>query len=186
MAEFIGRIDAGKVVAVETVLSAFTSPFVAPSYNLPIFLFGIYAQETAEAVESLKMFTYLVIGTIPLDIIWLWNHEQGWFMKLLTILILVLKVRDLQDFTWFIPTIMVFATALQTRGSSFSNFSGLRGGDVAGATVWSMPGGFTSGGREGYQTVDEPDIQTPKPLGTSQPAAAPAPQQGTPGAYQNV
>jgi len=177
MAEFLTRIDTGKLVAAEAALSALTSAFAAPNYNLPIFLFGLYAQEAAEAVESMKMFTYLVVGTLPLDVIWMWNHEQGWFMKLLTILILVLKV----------PTAMVFATALQTRGGNFSGFSGLRGGDVAGATVWSMPGGFTSGGREGYQTVDEPDIQTPRPLGTSQPAPASAPaRQGTPGAYQNV
>ena len=99
---------------------------------------------------------------------------------------------------------MVFATALQTRGGNFSSFSGLRSGDVAGATgkgfavptcphsadkytVWSMPGGFTSSGREGYQTVDEPvDVQTPTPLGTTQPPPPPTTQQGAPGAYQNV
>lgn len=100
---------------------------------------------------------------------------------------------------------MVFATALQTRGGNFSSFSGLRSGDVAGATgkglaaptrpvgfadkwiVWSMPGGFTSSGRDGYQTVDEPvDVQTPKPLGTTQPPPPPTTQQGAPNAYQNV
>ncbi|EPT04326.1 hypothetical protein FOMPIDRAFT_1028088 [Fomitopsis schrenkii] len=177
MAEFLTRIDTGKLVTVETVLSALTAAFVAPSYNLPIFLFGLYAQEATEAVESLKMFTYLVIGTIPLDIVWMWRNEQGWFIKLLTILVLVLKI----------PTAMVLATALQTRGGNFSSFSGLRSGDVAGATVWSMPGGFTSSGREGYQTVDETvDVQTPKPLGTTQPPPPPTTQQGAPGAYQNV
>ena len=56
-------------------------------------------------------------------------------------------------------------------------------------TVWSMPGGFTSGGREGYQTVDdEPFIRN-----TSRPAAPPhrmpAPsttEPTAPGAYQSV
>ena len=75
MAEFLTRIDTSKLVTVETVstgyarahcngdldhcvlqaLSALTAAFVAPSYNLPIFLFGLYAQEATEAVESLKM-----------------------------------------------------------------------------------------------------------------------------------
>lgn len=48
-----------------------------------------------------------------------------------------------------------------------------------------MPGGFTSGGREGYQNVDSP-VSAPKPLSVpptqpAQPAAAP-----NPGAYQSV
>lgn len=49
---------------------------------------------TCDCLSSAQ-FTYLVIGTIPLDIIWMWNNGQGWFIKLLTILILVLKVREL-------------------------------------------------------------------------------------------
>ena len=44
-----------------------------------------------------------------------------------------------------------------------------------------MPGGFTSSGREGYQTVDEPREQPARPTGPP-PANAPAP----PGAYQAV
>jgi hypothetical protein len=51
-----------------------------------------------------------------------------------------------------------------------------------------MPGGFTSGNTEGYQTVDEP-----RPSQRTRPAASgPVPQthtaqpQGTPGAYQPV
>lgn len=35
-------------------LSFVTSAFDAPVYNLPIFLFGTYAQESAEAVQSLQ------------------------------------------------------------------------------------------------------------------------------------
>ena len=57
-------------------------------------------------------------------------------------------------------------------------------------SVWSMPGGFTSGGREGYQTVDdaeEPFIRNARPAPphrmpppkSSEPAAAP-------GTYQSV
>jgi len=49
-------------------------------------------------------------------------------------------------------------------------------------TVWSMPGGFTSTGRDGYQTVEEDAPRAP-PKATS----APAPQSvNQSGAYQSV
>jgi hypothetical protein len=35
-------------------IAFFLSIFDSPSYNLPIFLFGIYAQENAEALQSLQ------------------------------------------------------------------------------------------------------------------------------------
>jgi hypothetical protein len=55
------------------------------------------------------------------------------------------------------------------------------------ASVWSMPGGFTSslgGNRDGYQPVEE---RAPAPP-PSQSVAPPVPTttQNTPGAYQNV
>lgn len=49
-------------------------------------------------------------------------------------------------------------------------------------TVWSMPGGFTSSGRDGYQTVDEEAPRAP-PKVTSVPAQQPVNQSG---AYQSV
>lgn len=56
-------------------------------------------------------------------------------------------------------------------------------------SVWSMPGGFTSlgsGGREGYQNVDDSeDIPTAKH--NNPPAPLPSQQApSAPGAYQNV
>ncbi|PCH33637.1 hypothetical protein WOLCODRAFT_93886 [Wolfiporia cocos MD-104 SS10] len=173
MAEFIQRLDPSKLVLVETVLSFAGSAFETPYYNLPIFLFGMYVQEQAEAAQSMQAFTYLLGASVLYDFIWMYNHAQHWFIKLIFLLTLVLKV----------PTILAFATALQQRGGQISGLS-FRGNDLAGATVWSMPGGFTSGGREGYQTVDEPsDSQTPKPLGA---APATSNQTSAPGAYHNV
>jgi hypothetical protein len=57
--------------------------------------------------------------------------------------------------------------------------------------VWSMPGGFTSSGREGYQTVDEePFIRNvrPTPPAPHRPGnvAPPADVPTAPGAYQAV
>ncbi|KAF7791858.1 hypothetical protein EIP86_002882 [Pleurotus ostreatoroseus] len=171
MADFVQALDPAKLVLVETVsdtqlwvlvgsaflqfLSFVTSAFDAPVYNLPLFLFGTYAQESAEAVQSSQTFTVLLGASIIYDII--------------------LKV----------PTALAFAAAIRQRGAQFAGL-GFRGNDVQGATVWSMPGGFTSGGaREGYQSVDEPaEVQVAPPK-----HSAPPPQpavQPTPGAYQSV
>ena len=56
--------------------------------------------------------------------------------------------------------------------------------------VWSMPGGFTSGGdREGYQTVEEPTL-APSPRPHAPPSAPPPTLPNSninaPGAYQSV
>ncbi|GJE86116.1 hypothetical protein PsYK624_021960 [Phanerochaete sordida] len=174
MADFIQALDPAKLVLVGTCLSFATSAFAAPSYNLPIFLFGHIAQESSEAIQSLQLFTALLTASGIYDIVWLARNEQNWFMRLLTILILILKV----------PTALAFATSLRQRGAQFGGL-GIRANDLAGATVWSMPGGFTSGGGSGgYQSVDDPE-PTPTPR-----AAAPPPanhqQQSAPGAYQSV
>jgi len=173
MAEFVQRLDTSKLVLVGAGLSFAVSAFSAPVYNLPLFLFGIYVQEQSEATQSLQAFTYLLSASVLYDLIWMYNYEQHWFVVLITVLTLALKI----------PTVLAFVSALQQRGAQLSGLS-FRGNE-GGATVWSMPGGFTSGGREGYQTVDEPsDINTPKPLGTSAPTANS--QLNAPGAYNNV
>ncbi|PSS37740.1 hypothetical protein PHLCEN_2v433 [Hermanssonia centrifuga] len=178
MAEFLQALDPSKLVLVETFLSFVTCAFAAPSYNLPIFLFGIYAQESAEAVQSLKSFTLLLAGSIVLDIIWMARNHQNWFIRTVTILTQILKV----------PTVLAFGAALRQRGAQFSGI-GFRGNDLSGATVWSMPGGFTSfgtGGREGYQNVDdETDVPTAKPPGPT-PGLGSSNNQTAPGAYQSV
>ncbi|KAI0365249.1 hypothetical protein BV20DRAFT_1028403 [Pilatotrama ljubarskyi] len=174
MADFIQALDPSKLVLVGAAMSFVTSAFSAPVYNLPIFLFGMYAQEASEAIQSLKAFTFLLAGSMFYDIIWMVNHSQNWFIRVVTILLLLLKI----------PTTFAFVSALQQRGAQFSGL-GIRGNDLSGATVWSMPGGFTSGGREGYQNVDSP-VDGPKPLSVppAQPAQPPAPS--NPGAYQTV
>jgi len=183
MAEWLQQLDPSKLVLAETVLSFAISPFKSPSYNLPIFLFGIYAQENTEGVQSLQTFTGLVGVSTIFDIIYMARHGQNWFTRTITIFILILKL----------PTFFAFAHALRQRGAQFSGL-GIRGGDLSGPTVWSMPGGFTSGGgREGYQNVDEePHIQTPRaPISQGHPPQGPsAPVPGahlsTAGPYQSV
>ncbi|EIM83305.1 uncharacterized protein STEHIDRAFT_62956 [Stereum hirsutum FP-91666 SS1] len=173
MADFIQALDPSRLVLMETVLSFVISPFTAPAYNLPIFLFGIYAQENTEAVQSLQVFTGLVGASALADLAWMLRNEQNWFIKLLNVLILVLKA----------PTFLAFASSLRSRGAQFSNLGG-----IGGLRVWSMPGGFTSGGRDGYQTVDEPTPETVRPPPGPPPPSSNHHQQSqaAPGAYQSV
>jgi len=171
--DFVQSLDPSKLVLAETVLSFAVSPFTAPPYNLALFLFGTYAQENAEAVHSLQTFTGLLGASTLLDIVWMTRNDQNGFVRFLTVLILILKI----------PTFLAFGVALRQRGTQFG---GLGGPDLSGPTVWSMPGGFTSGGREGYQTVDDerpgppprPPASGPPPLSNNKSTA--------PGAYQTA
>ncbi|KAG5722507.1 hypothetical protein E4T56_gene2887 [Termitomyces sp. T112] len=166
--EFVQGLDPSKLVLAETVLSFAISPFIAPPYNLAVFLFGTYAQESTETIQSLRIFTGLVGVSAVFDIVWISTNEQNGFIKLLSILILLLKI----------PTFFAFSLALRHRGAAFS---GLGGQDLNGPTVWSMPGGFTSGGREGYQTVDEErPTNSSRTLAPASTSTAPPP----PGTYQ--
>ncbi|KAF9036961.1 hypothetical protein BDZ89DRAFT_946302 [Hymenopellis radicata] len=147
--EFVQGLDPSKLVLAGTVLSFVIAPFAAPTYNLPIFLFGSYAQENTEAVASLQTFTGLVGGSLLWDIIWMSTNEQNGFIKFLTILLFFVKI----------PTFLAFGLAARQRGAQFGGL-GIRGGDLS---VWSMPGGFTSTGRDGYQNMDEEQAVAPPP-----------------------
>jgi len=181
MAEFIQNLDPSKLVVVETVLT-FISSVASPPYNFPLFLFGVYAQENADASQSLRLFTAMLGGSVILDIVWLSSHDQNWFFRLVSVLVLLLKA----------PTF--FAFAMRQRGDQFSGLGslGIRGGDLNGPTVWAMPGGFSSS-RDGYTEVGEENAAAPRPppppVSQSSQAPQPAVQPsttGTAGGYQTV
>ncbi|EEB93479.1 hypothetical protein MPER_07856 [Moniliophthora perniciosa FA553] len=88
--DFIQSLDPSKLVLAGTWFSFILSPFSAPAYNLPIFLFGVYVQENTEAFQSLR-------------------HQHG-FIKFLTVVLLILKV----------PTFLAFGLSLRQRGAQFS------------------------------------------------------------------
>jgi len=175
MADFIQTLDPSKLVFFGTILSAAIAPFSSPAYNLPIFLFGTLVQELPDAPQSLRSFVALLGGSVVLDIIWLAKNSQGVLTRIITIIILISKL----------PTWLAFANGLRQAGGSFGGLN-IGGRDLGGATVWSMPGGFTSSAG-GYQTVDEP---APPQSVSRPPAPAPAPAPTQPksqsGTYQSV
>ncbi|KAI9460573.1 hypothetical protein BJY52DRAFT_1262426 [Lactarius psammicola] len=163
MADFVQGLDASKLILAEAALSFVVSPFSAPAYNLPIFLFGLYVQGSQDATPiSLQVFSGFLGASAVFDIIWFTQNSQTVLIKLISILILILKG----------PTFFAFAGTLNSRGVSGIN---LGGGEFGGTT------GFTSGGREGYQTV-ESEIQ--RPAASSHPPTGNPPS--APGAYQSV
>ncbi|KAF8807415.1 hypothetical protein BYT27DRAFT_7232939 [Phlegmacium glaucopus] len=173
--DFVQALDPSKLVLAGTAVSFFLSIFASPSYNLPMFLFGCYAQENAEALQSLQTFTGLLGVSMIFDIIWMVKNQQPGFAVFLNICLLILKL----------PTFFAFANSLRQRGSQFGGL----GSSIGGPTVWSMPGGFTSGGREGYQTVDdEPFIRNVRPTAPSphMPPMTAHVEPTPPGAYQSV
>ncbi|KAF8552663.1 hypothetical protein OG21DRAFT_1498269 [Imleria badia] len=179
MADFIQGLDPGKLILGGAVLSFILSPFAAPAYNLPIFLFGALVHESSDAAQSLKLFSGLLSASILFDILWVFNNEQSTLPRFLLFLLWLLKF----------PTAATFLAALRQRGSQFMGL----GADMHGPTVWSMPGGFTSGGRDGYQVVDdEPRVNVPRgppPPPKTTPIIAPTPQAAPgvhPGNYQSA
>ncbi|KAJ6604658.1 hypothetical protein DFH09DRAFT_1300843 [Mycena vulgaris] len=172
--DYVQGLDPSKLTLALTALSFVISPFVSPPYNLPILLFGTLAQQQEGSdSQALQTFTGLLGASAIFDIVWMINNEQNGFIKLLTIVLLILKI----------PTFVAFGLALRQRGAQFNGL-GIRGGDLGGATVWdSMPGGFGSAGNNGYQNVDEerpahsfrptapPSMPIPQP--TAQAPAAP-------------
>jgi hypothetical protein len=175
--DFLRILDPSKLVLAAAGIAFFTSIFTdSPSYNLPIFLFGCYALENAEAIQSLQFFTGILGVSMIFDIIWMATHWQPGFVRFLSIFLLILKL----------PTLLAVAVSLRQRGSQFGSL----GSSLGGPTVWSMPGGFTSGGREGYQTVDDAEesfIRNTRPTPPHRMAAPKTAELPTaPGTYQSV
>ncbi|KAF8745563.1 hypothetical protein AX14_006885 [Amanita brunnescens Koide BX004] len=171
--DFVQRLDASKLLLAETLLSFGLSLFSSPPYNLPIFLFGTYVQENADAIQSLQTFTALLGASVLFDLVWIFKNEQSGLIRLMTIILTLLKI----------PTAFVFVNTVRERHLHTVGFGGF---DSAGATVWSMPGGFTSNERSGYQTVDDERSRNNtniRPASASTPTAH-STTQGPPGAYQ--
>ncbi|KXN90018.1 hypothetical protein AN958_05023 [Leucoagaricus sp. SymC.cos] len=169
--DFVQGLDPSKLVFGGVTLSFLLSLSSSPPYNLPIYLFGTYAQEQNDVVQSLQTFTGLLGISAIFDVIWMIRNDQSGFIKFLTVVLTLLKI----------PTFFSFLLVMRQRGAQFG---GLGRGE--GTTVWSMPGGFTSIGRDGYQNVDEESYSSQPQPPRAVPKAAPANNPSTPGAYETV
>jgi len=138
MAEFINALDPASLTLLQAGVALVLSPFSFPSYNLPVFLYGLYTLEKADSFEPLRIFTGFVGTSFFLDIFWFFTEtgsNQSGFLRFLTILNLLLKI----------PTFFALLVSLRRRGDPFGD--GLhRRGPVESSTVWSMPGTYQAAG----------------------------------------
>jgi len=174
MAQSFQSLDAQSLILAQTTIAFITAPFASPNYNFPLFLFGTYASERTESPDSLRLFSGLLGVSSVLDLIWVIRNHQNGFIRMLTIINLLLKA----------PTMFAVLNALRLRGDTFTSFAS--GQFAGGQNVWSMPGSFS--GRDGYQNVSDGDIENQAQA--VPPASAPPPPQqqpsAPPGGYQTL
>ncbi|CAO3648940.1 unnamed protein product [Cunninghamella blakesleeana] len=129
------------LLAVHLGLSLFGGLATNPTYNIPIFFFGVYAFNNCDSTSPIKLFTKVLSLSIVLDIFWFILHgsnpqnESGFgFAMIMNIISLIGKP----------ITVFSAINTIQTRGDTFST------GNWADA-----PGAFPSTGA--YQPVRDGD-----------------------------
>ncbi|KAG8998508.1 hypothetical protein FRB94_006853 [Tulasnella sp. JGI-2019a] len=166
-------LDASSLILIQTSLAFIVTPFTAPVYNFPLFLYGLYAVEKTDSNEPLRLFSGMVGLSVLFDFIWLFRQDWNSLIGLLIIINMMVKG----------PTFFAVLTALRFRGDRFGALGDRGEGDslpsTAGNTVWSMPGGF-SGGKPGYQNIDD-DLEEGAPAPSSAPARQPLSTPAVPG-----
>ncbi|PVG00696.1 hypothetical protein CPB86DRAFT_754144 [Serendipita vermifera] len=163
--DFINALDPASLTLLHSGVAFVCSPFTSPSYNLPIFLFGIWSLQVTDTYEPLRIFSGFVGTSILFDIIWLSIYEPATLIKVILVLNLLLKI----------PTFLSLMVALKHRGDRFgASLPGPGEFPSHTQTVWAMP---TPAGLGAYQaaggdTGPERNHGS-KPLPTS-PSPAPA------------
>ncbi|KAG8881262.1 hypothetical protein FRB98_004448 [Tulasnella sp. 332] len=166
-------LDAPSLILIQTSIAFIVTPFTAPVYNFPLFLFGQYASEKTDTNEPLRLFSGMLGLSILFDFIWLLREDWNKLIGLLIIINMMVKG----------PTFFAVLTALRFRGDRFGGLGDSGGGGSlssgAGNTVWSMPGAF-SGGKPGYQNIDD-DLEEAAPAPSTAPPRQPPPVSAAPG-----
>ncbi|KZO93551.1 hypothetical protein CALVIDRAFT_540001 [Calocera viscosa TUFC12733] len=140
-------LDVRALLQVQAALSFATAAFHNPSYNLALFLFGVYAVDQTTLNEPLRLFAGMLAVSLVWDLIWMIRNSQAILVRLISILILILKV----------PTLSTTVASLRQRGDYLASRLGT--GDLGGSTIWTMPGGFTR--QAGYDSLDSGEAAGP-------------------------
>ncbi|KAI9300275.1 hypothetical protein BJ944DRAFT_273280 [Cunninghamella echinulata] len=126
------------LIALHLGLSLFGALASNPTYNIPIFFFGIWAFNNRETTSPIKTFTWVLSLSIVLDIFWFILHggnpqnESGFgFAMIMNIISLIGKP----------VTVFSAINTIQSRGDTFS------------AGNFDVPGSFPGA----YQTVRDGD-----------------------------
>ncbi|ORX52011.1 hypothetical protein DM01DRAFT_1384261 [Hesseltinella vesiculosa] len=139
--QFAQQTSLASLLGIHLGLSLFGAISTNPTYNIPIFFFGIWAYNYHESNSPIKTFTYVLSLSVFLDVVWFILHgsgrgqpESGFsFALIMNILSLIVKP----------VTILAAMTAIQNRGDSLHSVGG-----------WAeAPGSFPGA----YQTVRDGD-----------------------------
>ncbi|KAI8065446.1 hypothetical protein BC940DRAFT_304114 [Gongronella butleri] len=135
---FTQQTNLASLLGIHLGLSLFGALATNPTYNIPIFFFGIWAYNYHESNSPIKTFTYVLSLSVFLDVLWFIlhsGHDESGFTFALVMNILSLVAKPI--------TILTAITAIQNRGDSLNAVGG-----------WSdAPGSFPGA----YQTVRDGD-----------------------------
>ncbi|KAG8951963.1 hypothetical protein FRC04_005296 [Tulasnella sp. 424] len=171
------NLDVSALVLIQTSLAFITAPFTSPTYNFPLFLFGIYAAENKESNEPLRLFSALVGLSVLFDFIWLLRHDYNGLIGFIVVIAMLGKVCDPSGQSLAPPDDASSSLHVTHRNvvllSEVSLVEALRiRWQPPIQAMWSMPGNF-GGPKPGYQNIDE-DLET-APGAASQPPPPPPP-----------
>ncbi|KAF9974402.1 hypothetical protein BGZ73_002200 [Actinomortierella ambigua] len=130
--EYGTQLDLEFFLVIQVVLGMFGALREVPVYNLPLFLFGLYAYQNRDSIDPLKQFSMFTALSIILDITWLLLNELS-LGYVLTIVSLILKPLTL---------VSVFHL-LKLRREPFG-------------TNWSSLGPYGGDGYGRYQSLGDP------------------------------
>ncbi|KAG8930254.1 hypothetical protein FRC03_008768 [Tulasnella sp. 419] len=156
------NLDSASLILVQTSFAFIVSPFTAPVYNLPLFLFGFYAVDKTDSNDPLRLFSGLLGLSVLFDVIWLMRQDHHALIGFLIVVNMLIKI----------PTFLSLLAALRHRGDSLGSFGRGEGGSLGGNTVWSMPGAF-SANKPGYQNIEDDLEEGAQPATSTRPTAPP-------------
>lgn len=119
--ELSANLDLHRVVFVQVGLSTLASASVAPSYNLPVHLYGLYNIDndldhaTPGAVEGLRQYCILLVVTGVLDLLWMYNWSSSTSVLPFALILIGLIIKPV--------TLLTCLNQLNRSGQGFGNLS---------------------------------------------------------------
>ncbi|KAI8388123.1 uncharacterized protein BYT42DRAFT_559018 [Radiomyces spectabilis] len=136
---FTQQTNLATLLGVHLGLSLFGALASNPTYNIPVFFFGIWAYNFRDSNAPLKTFTGVLALSILLDVVWFILHGHNPAQESGFVFVMIMNIISL-----LVKPISVFAAinTLQSRGDTFN------------AGSWSdAPGAFPGA----YQPVRDGD-----------------------------
>ncbi|MBW0464925.1 hypothetical protein O181_004640 [Austropuccinia psidii MF-1] len=144
--EFPAHLDLHRVVYVQVGLSTIASASVAPAYNLPIHLYGLYNIENdmnnvPGANEGLRKYCILLAASFLLDIVWIYHWSSSTSLLPFILIFLGLIIKPISLFT----CLQQVQQATNSFGASLSSHLTNRQMPFQGHNATNLSGDFRRG-----------------------------------------